>query len=170
MSDESETSTARWLQLLPLRWAVGGLILGVVWSLLSSALVGSFNSAEGGLTAAFIRLGLIVLLPLVVLGLIWGYSERLKLTQSVGQGRDILTSVISGTMKRQLGKAALCGLAFGLYVRVIFLLGGNESFAGVVDEFIRALSSMIIALPVGFAVGHFFRRTLDRRFGSVASS
>lgn len=164
----SETSTAQWLQQLPLRWAGGGLLLGVVGLLLSSAL-GSFQSPEAGLTAAFVRVGLVVLLPLMVLGLIWGHSERLKITQSIGQGRDILASVIRGTMKRQLGKAALCGLAFGLYVRVIFLLSGGAAFENVGDELVRALASMILALPVGFAVGHFFRRDLDRRFGDVAS-
>ncbi len=165
----SESSTARWLQLLPLRWAVGGLILGVVWLLVSSALLGSFNYPEGGLIPALIRVGLVIVLPLAVLGLIWGYSERLKLTQSASQGRDILAFVVKGTMRRQIGKAALCGLAFGLYVRVLHPLGEGFSW-NVVDEFVRALSSMILALPVGLAVGHFFRRDLYRRFGDVAKS
>ncbi|WP_315835791.1 hypothetical protein [Bradyrhizobium prioriisuperbiae] len=141
----------------------------MAWLLLSSAL-GSFQGPEGGLTAAFFRVGLIVLLPLMVLGLIWGYSERLTIAQSIGQGRDILASVIRGTMRRQLGKAALCGLVFGLYVRVIFLLGGGAAFENVGDELVRALASMILALPVGFAVGHFFRRDLQRRFGDVVPS
>jgi hypothetical protein len=56
MSTESDQSNLRWLQRLPVRWAFGGLLLGIVWGLVSSYLLGSLHNPVGGLTAGLIRL------------------------------------------------------------------------------------------------------------------
>ncbi len=86
MSIESDQSNLRWLRRLPVRWAIGGLLLGIVWGLVSIVLQGSFNNPVGGQMAGLIRLATIIILPLGVLGLIWGYIERAKLDRSAHQG------------------------------------------------------------------------------------
>jgi hypothetical protein len=116
MSSESDQINLRWLQRLPVRWAIGGLLLGIVWGLVSGFLQGSLNNPVGGLTAALIRLATIIILPLGVLGLIWGYTERAKLDRSAHQGSDNLVLTIRQTVRRQVGKAMLCGLTFGIFV------------------------------------------------------
>ena len=66
--------------------------------------------------AGLIRLATIIILPLGVLGLIWGYTERAKLDRSAHQGSDNLVLTIRQTVRRQVGKAMLCGLTFGIFV------------------------------------------------------
>jgi hypothetical protein len=116
MSSESDQSNLRWLRRLPVRWAIGGLLLGTVWGLVSSFLQGSLNNPVGGQMAGLIRLATIIILPLGVLGLIWGYTERAKLDRSAHQGSDNLLLTIRQTVRRQVGKAMLYGLAFGIFV------------------------------------------------------
>jgi hypothetical protein len=111
MSIESDQSNFRWLRRLPVRWAIGGLLLGIVWGLVSSLLQGSLNNPVGGLMAGLIRLTTIIILPLGVLGLIWGYTERAKFNRSANQGSEGLLLTIRRTVWRQVGKAMLCGLA-----------------------------------------------------------
>ncbi|MBN8955607.1 MAG: hypothetical protein J0H17_03290 [Rhizobiales bacterium] len=167
----SESSTAKWLRLLPLRWAAGGLLLGTVWTLISSVLQGSLNNPVGGPIAALIRVTLIIILPLTILGFVWGYTERAKLVRGAKQGGEQLTSVIRRTMSREIGKAMLCGLAFGLYVRILFP-GRNllpwDTPERIVTNVSEALGQVLLAIPIGFVVGFFFKRNLFRRFAGIA--
>lgn len=170
MSSESDQANLRWLQRLPVRWAFGGLFLGIVWGLVSSFLQGSLNNPVGGLTAGLIRLATIIILPLGVLGLIWGYTERAKLDRSAHQGSDNLVLTIRQTVRRQVGKAMLCGLAFGIFVMLFsrvraFLPWDKEEHISANVE--KVLSYVLLAIPVGLIVGYVFRRNLVRRFGGA---
>jgi hypothetical protein len=169
MANLSEEIASPWVRLLPLRWALGGLLLGVVWSLISSYLQGSFNNPVGGVAAGLIRLMTIIVIPLTVLGLIWGYSERAKLVRSASQSAASLTAVIRRTISRQVGKAMLCGMTFGVIVNLF--LGARSSFRWDSPEHVaanlsEALGFVLLAIPLGLAVGYIFRRNLIRKFGA----
>ena len=163
-------SNSHWLRLLPLRWAFGGLLLGTAWSLVSGFLQGSFTNPTGGLAAGFLRLLVIVILPLTALGFIWGYTERAKLDRSANQGAASLVITIRRTIWRQVGKSMICGLAFGLFLRFFTRYGPQASVPWdtvdhVVGNILEGLGPVVLAVPVGFVVGYSFRRNLFRKFG-----
>ena len=59
-------AAANWIKGLPRRWAMGGLVLGLVWSLTSSTLQGSFVNPAGGHLAGLVRLLLLIVIPFCV--------------------------------------------------------------------------------------------------------
>ncbi|QHO74666.1 hypothetical protein ACH79_20545 [Bradyrhizobium sp. CCBAU 051011] len=64
MSDLNDQIAAKWINRLPLRWAIGGLLVGVVWSAISSYLQGRFKDPAGGVEAGLVRLIVFIVLPL----------------------------------------------------------------------------------------------------------
>lgn len=167
---DGQRSLADWLRVLPFRRFVGGLLLGTVWTLVSGTLQGSFHAPPGGLIAAVLRVVVAIILPLGVLGLIWGISERIKLSRSVNQGGRELEETLGRTMPRQVGKAVLCGVAFGICVGGVF--PGQDSRSWDTLDHLgahlsNALDHALLAIPVGLAVGFFFKRNLARRLGSA---
>jgi drug/metabolite transporter (DMT)-like permease len=96
----NEQIASRWMERMPLRWALGGLLLGIIWSAISGYLQGNFKNPVGGVEAGFVRLIVIIVLPLALLGLIWGYSERAKLVRSANQSSAILSEAIRRTVRR----------------------------------------------------------------------
>jgi hypothetical protein len=69
-----------WVRSLPMRWAFGGFILGIVWVAASVLLQGGFSNPVGGLVAV-VRIFAMFVLPLIFLGLLWGYTERFNLAE-----------------------------------------------------------------------------------------
>lgn len=163
---ENEIPLYNWIRSLPLRWTAGGLLLGIIWTLTSSVLQQSFDHPVGGLVEAFQRVMFIIILPLTILALIWGISERAKLMRSISQEGKDLKTVISRTMSRQIGKAVLCGFTFGIYIQLVFPRGKTlpwNTFERIINNLTPALGYVLLALPIGFAVGYFFKRNLARR-------
>ena len=160
--------TSVWVKGLPMRWALGGLFFGIVWSLISTALVGGFSNPAGGHTAAVIRVFSLIVLPLCILGFTWGWSERLTLERSFAQGNVQFEKAIDRYVFRQTGKAIVCGLVFALFTHGI----GIKSFQSwdthedIVANVSRFLGNVLPAVPVGIVVGIFSSRALRRRLAA----
>jgi hypothetical protein len=165
-----EQANSRWLRLLPIRWAFGGLLLGTVWSLISSLLQGSFTNPAGGQVAGLLRLLVIIILPLTALGLIWGYTERAKIDRSANQGAASLLVAIRRTIWRQVWKAMICGLAFGLFVR-FFTTDRTRAHVPwdtpdhIAENIGQATGPVLLAVLVGLVVGYTLKQNLFRKFG-----
>jgi len=167
MMDLNDQIASRWINRLPLRWALGGLLLGVVWGAISSYLQGSLKNPVGGVGAGLIRLIVFILLPLALLGAIWGYSERAKLVRSANQGTAILVDTIHRTVRRQVGKAMLCGMAFGIFVNLFLRNRASfrwDTLEHIASNLSAALGFVLLAIPIGLVVGHILKRNLFRRF------
>jgi hypothetical protein len=150
-------TVARWIKRLPLRWGLGGLVLAVVWSIISTVAQGSFVNPAGGQVAAMGRLFVAVILPLWWLGILWGWSERNNLERAAAKGVDQWNVSIRRIVSRQTLKAMICGMTFGIFTYC--LLPGFRLHA----DFHLVLSLTISAIPVGVIVGVLFRRNLIKR-------
>ena len=149
---------SRGLDWLPFRWAFGGLLLGITWSAISIYLVGSYkNWNEAGL----LRVALIFVLPLALLGLVWGYSERAKLVRCASQSNAVLVEAI-GALERQVGKAILYGFVFGVFVSSHIGASWNSP-EHIAANLIQAFYFALLAIPVGVVVGYRLRRSLSRQ-------
>jgi hypothetical protein len=115
----TDESAARWVSGLPIRWGLGGLALGFVWSFGSSVAQGSFSNPAGGLTAALVRVGSIIVLPLGVLGFMWGSAERYRLTRYAAKGREQLILAMRRNVLRQTCIAIICGALFWLLYEIL---------------------------------------------------
>jgi hypothetical protein len=157
---------ANWIRGLPMRWALGGLFLGLVWSFVSGALQGSFANPVGGHLAALVRVFSLIILPLGVLGFIWGSSERLRLERWCAQSGAQSEKAINWYVVRQTGKAFVCGVLFGLFT---YGIGSFRSFrpwdseANISANVFGVLGFGLLAVPVGLLVGIFCRRNLRRK-------
>ncbi len=164
----AKLTNSQWLQRLPIRWALGGLLLGIVWSLISGFLQGSYVNPHGGLAAGITRVIIYVVLPLAVLGLVWGYTERAKLTRCANQSRESLLIAIQRTVARQVGKAIICALVleivlFGVNIGPRFFLWDTPDHISA--NIVEVLGGVLLAVPVGLIVGLIFKRNLSARFG-----
>jgi hypothetical protein len=144
---------ARWVKGLPLRWGLGGLGLGFVWSFASSVLQGGFSNPAGGLTAAIIRVGTIIVLPLGVLGFAWGWAERFRLARHTAKGKEQVEIALQGNGFRQMCVAAICSALFWLFLRGFAPWAVKFGFIGL----------MVLAAPIGAVVGIVSKRNLMRR-------
>jgi hypothetical protein len=163
--DLNDPIVSRYINRLPLRWAFGGSLLGGVWSAISSYLQGSFKDPAGGLGAGLIRLLVIIVLPLALLGVIWGYSERSKLVRSAHQGSAVLLETISRTVRRQVGKAMLCGMTFGMFVNQLLRARASlpwDTLDHVATNLSASLGFVLLAIPIGWVVGYTLKRNLSR--------
>jgi hypothetical protein len=166
MSDLNDQIAAKWINRLPLRWAIGGLLVGVVWSAISSYLQGSFKDPAGGVEAGLVRLIAFIVLPLGLLGALWGFSERAKLVRSANQGAAILLRTVQKTVGRQVAKAMLCGMAFGVFVNLFLRARASlpwDTLENVAANLSNSLSFAFLAIPVGVVVGYSLRRNLFRK-------
>ncbi len=147
-----------------MRWAVGGLVLGLVWSLVSGGLQGSFANPVGGHLAGFVRVFCLIVLPLCVLGFVWGWSERLHLERWSSSAR--LEKAINRYALRQTGKAIVCGAFFGLFTYGIGVFRSFQpwdSEANITANIFGILGFALIAVPLGLVVGIVSRRNLKAK-------
>jgi hypothetical protein len=164
-------TAARWVRGLPIRWGLGGLVVGFVWSLVSSAAQGSFAHPVGGLVAGLVRTFAWVVLPLGFLGFLWGWSERLRLEHVSSEGIGQLEVSIRRSVSRQTLKAMTCGAIFGLF---IYGLGHFPSFqswdsvANIKNNIYKLLGAAILAIPLGVIVGVLFKRNMLRRLPEIS--
>src|SRR5690242_19293609 len=94
-------SATRWVRGLPIRWGLGGLALGFVWSFVSCAVQGSFTNPVGSLTAGLIRVGAIIVLPLGVLGFAWGWAERFRFARYSAKGKEQIEQALRKNVLHQ---------------------------------------------------------------------
>jgi hypothetical protein len=113
-------SAVRWIRGLPMRWGLGGLIIlpAVLWLVLI-AVDGIVPSSVDGWGAASSRIFVLIMLPLGVLGFVWGWSERLHLERCFAGGSDRFERAIHRFVLRQPCKSLICAaifwvLAYGL--------------------------------------------------------
>jgi GYF domain 2 len=160
-------AAASWIRGLPRRWALGGLVLGLVWSFVSGALQNSFANPVGGHLAGIVRVFSMIVLPLCVLGFVWGWSEKVHLERWSSGAR--LEKAINRYVLRQIAKAIVCGAFFGLFT---YGLGSFRSFrpwdseANIAANIFGLLGFALLAAPVGLAVGIFSRRNLRQRLSN----
>jgi len=69
----------------------------------------------GGQGAALLRVFALVVLPLGVLGFVWGWRERFFLEYLSAEGGDRLERAVRRSPMRQTGEAMICGVLFGLF-------------------------------------------------------
>lgn len=165
-----DEALVRWIRSLPLRWALGGFLLGFVWSLLSSLLQGGFSNPIGGHIAAFVRVFALIVLPLSILGLAWGWSERVGLKRRLAISGPRPLQALNGWVLRQTGKAMLCGALFGLFSYGIGLFRTFQpwnSAEAISANITGVLGFAVLAAPVGAIVGALSRRTLKRHLSGV---
>jgi hypothetical protein len=161
-------NAARWVRRLPIRWGLGGLVIGLVWSISSSALQGGFSNPVGGQAAALFRIFALVVLPLGVLGFAWGCSERFLLEHVFGSDR--LDRTVRRSPLRQTGEAMICGVIFGLFT---YGLGVFRSFRpwdsepNITANLSAIFAFALLAAPLGLLVGVVSRRNLLRRISNI---
>jgi len=153
---------SRWLDWLPFRWAFGGLLLGITWCAISIYLQGSYRNPRGGIEVGLLGVTLIFMLPLALLGLVWGYSERAKLVRCASQSNAVLVEAIRGALERQVGKAILYGFVFGVFVSSHIGASWNSP-EHIAANLIQAFYFALLAIPVGVVVGYRLRRILSRQ-------
>jgi hypothetical protein len=160
-----DDGAARWIRMLPMRWAFGGFLLGIVWSS-SSWLQGSFSNPVGGQLAGMVRLLLYIILPITVLSFVWGWSERSRLERAAADNRVKLEEAARSTLLWNSGKAIACGAAFGLFT---YGLGHVRAFQpwtteeNIVANLKGVTQFVVLAIPVGLLVGIVARRSLLKR-------
>jgi GYF domain 2 len=161
-------AAANWIKGLPRRWAMGGLVLGLVWSLTSSTLQGSFVNPAGGHLAGLVRLLLLIVIPFCVLGFVWGTTERFHL-ERMAQSSARFQKAINRYTWRQTGKAIFCGVLFALFTYghgFIRSLKPWDSEANITANISSISAYAWLAIPVGVLVGIFTRRNLKRRLSN----
>jgi hypothetical protein len=157
-----------WVRSLPMRWAFGGFILGIVWVAASVLLQGGFSNPVGGLVAV-VRVFAMFVLPLIFLGLVWGYTERFYLERSAEKSREQFDKAIQQSVWRQVGKAIVCGLAFRIYIHWVGYGPNGPKYApwdnpeNIIANTYSVLGFVLLAVPVGLVVGIVSRRSLLRR-------
>jgi len=158
-------AAASWIRGLPKRWAIGGFVLGLVWSLTSSAFQGSFENPVGGHFAGLIRVLLLIVIPLCVLGFVWGSTERFHLERAA-QSSARFEKAINRYTLRQIGKAMVCGVLFALFTYGIGLFRSFkpwDSEANIGANISSILGFAFLAVPIGLLGGIFSGRNLKRR-------
>jgi len=161
-------AAASWIRGLPRRWAMGGLVLGLVWSLTSSILQGGFVEPAGGHVAGIVRLLLLIVIPFCVLGFVWGSSERFYL-ERMAQSSARFEKAINRYTWRQTGKALLCGVLFAFFTHGLGLFRSFkpwDSETNIAANISSISAYAWLAIPVGLLVGIFTRRNLKRRLSN----
>lgn len=169
-ANEADKALARWFGLLPMRWALGGFLLGFIWLLISSLLQGSFSNLAGGHVVAIIRAFALIVLPLSILGLAWGWTEQVELKRRLVIGDAPPLQAINGWGLRQTGKAIVCGAFFGAFTYGIGLVRAFQPWdnaEAVVANITSVLGFAVLAAPVGAVVGVVTRRNLRQHLSSI---
>lgn len=166
-------SARKWVNGLPMRWGLGGFVLGIVWSLVSSLAQGTFAAPSGGLVAGIIRIFLLIVLPLCILGFLWGWSEKLTLQRCSTEGVEQLEKAIRRSALRQTGKAMMCGIIFGVFTYGLGLFRSFrpwDSDANIKANISSVFAFALLAAPVGILVGILSKRNLLRRLSDDRGS
>jgi hypothetical protein len=163
-------AAASWIRGLPRRWALGGLVLGLVWSLVSGALQGSFVNPVGGHLAGIVRVFSMIVLPLCVLGFVWGWSEKVHLERWSSGAR--LEKAINQYVLRQIAKAIVCGAFFTLFAYGIGLFRFQpwDTEANITANVGRTLGFVLPWALVGLFIGIFSLRNLRQRLSNKPRS
>jgi sulfite exporter TauE/SafE len=168
---QADSAAARWLRILPFRWTLGALVAAALWSLLSILLQGGFSNSAGALLAGVARLLILVVLPVVVLGFVWGLSERYRLERAIGNDGSIVDRLLRTAVWRNIGKAIVCGVAFGLLTCGLGrfrALHPWDSADNIEANVLGVLAFAVVAAPIGLIVGISVRRNLSRRLNEDA--
>jgi Na+/proline symporter len=102
----------RWIETLPLRWALGGLVFGAAIALFLFAITEPWSiDSIPWLMGALMQ----VLLPSAALGLLWGWHERRAMRAALANGPVIMiigsgTSI--GSSRPERARPAGCSWAF----------------------------------------------------------
>jgi hypothetical protein len=167
----ADSVTVRWLRMLPFRWALGALVVAALWSLLSIVLQGGFSNSAGSLLQGLARLSIFVVFPVVVLGFVWGLSERYRLERAIGNDGSIVDRLLRTAVWRNIGKAIVCGIAFGLLTYGLGLFRAFhpwDSVDNIEANVLGVLAFAVVAAPIGLLVGVSVRRSLSRRLNEDA--
>jgi hypothetical protein len=164
MSGKTEEGAfEKWIHTLPVRWSIGGLLIGLLWSLVSALLQGSFSDPVGGNLSGFLRVLGLILFPFALLGFVWGWSERARLHRQITAQGPTHTNLQNHWVLRQVIKAMICGALFAMFT---YGFGSFRAFGpwnsadGVRANLSVLLVYAILAVPIGVAVGIVSRRRL----------
>lgn len=152
-----------WIRWLPIRWAIGGLLASLAWSILSTW-HGGFQEMAGGPLAGIYRLLSFIVLPICVLGFSWGWVEKVHLNRALAA--DLLKDAAKSSLSRNARNAIICGVVFCLYVH--FLTPLDEFQPWTTGDSVTANVATILGwsipwIPVGLLVGFVSRRSLLHR-------
>jgi hypothetical protein len=75
----TDHSLKPWVDALPIRWGAGRPLARACVVPSSLLLQGGFTNPVGGHLAASIRVPGLIVLPLAILGFVWGWTERIGL-------------------------------------------------------------------------------------------
>jgi hypothetical protein len=115
--------------------------------------------------AAVVRVLLIIVLPLGVLGFVWGWSERYDLERWATQSSDRLKKGINRYSFRQTGKAIVCGVLFAFFHYEIGFVPYRtwDTTENIIADISTFTAPLLVAALVGLIVGAITRRNLVRR-------
>jgi hypothetical protein len=152
----------RWIETLPRRWAIGGVAVGLAWIVVGVALVWSKPTIGG----SAILTG-IILIPFALLGLAWGWNERLSLREAAADGGEGVERLLAGEYHfTQTGKGAVCGGAYGAFfvaMQAIGLIPDRHNLLMTI------LTYALFGAAIGLIVGNVARFNLRRRLKRVSA-
>ena len=169
-ANEMNETAADWVRGLPMRWALGGVFLALVW--LALVLFNGFTPPVDGYAHALVRVVLSIVLPLCVLGFVWGWSERSHLERAAAHSSSRFKRAITKYVSRQTGKSVFCGIAFTLFMYGLPFVSSfrpSKSPDDMQAYISPVLGGALLAMPIGIAVGVFSRRALKRKLGGQLS-
>jgi hypothetical protein len=151
---------AKYVNGLPLRRLLGGLILAIVW--LAPATIDFANSGRFHTQRIdALHLFAIFVAPLCVLGFLWGYIERRILERAIAAGADQLD--LGGVIGRHAAAGMMCGAAFFLFSSFVLPGRAGDSKDNILAHLSEVPAGLIGGLIVGAIVGAITLRGLRRR-------
>ncbi len=159
---------AEYVRRLPLRWLLGGSILGVVWI---SPSVFEYVHSKGlqGLLPV-LKVFATFVPPLGFLGFLWGWSERFQLERRIVSSGEPFDRATAGLITRQTFKGMICGAIFILFTfGTGFLLSFLpwDSQDHISSNLQEVFNGVLGGALVGAFVGLFARRSLQRKASPV---
>jgi hypothetical protein len=159
-----DEAAATWIRRLPWRWGLWGLCAGMIWVFGALAAGGtSLDRMLHPFNAAFLFLQLV--LPVGLVGLLWGWSERLDFQRRPTESLTRLHGPGGDYVFRQVGKGTVAGLLLMLLLDLpaIVAKGAWSGAAGL-------LGSALLGALAGIVVGLLARWRLRRRLAAPSAA
>ncbi|WP_201860149.1 hypothetical protein [Microvirga soli] len=157
-----DDKTEKWIAAIPWRWTRNSLIGSVVWSVL--VIVPDVGTSSLQLEGV-LRLATYILLPVTLLGFLWGFLVRLLLQRRLRRGDHKATAVITQVPRLVAITGAIAGCVYAIWEAVLrgvpFPLLSEQAF-------IFVLVRMLAWSLIGFIAGRLLRKNLHAA-GRIAS-
>jgi hypothetical protein len=152
----------KYVKGLPLRRLLGGFILAIVW-ITPAAFQHAYSRNFQIQPMLYLLLFATFVLPLCALGLLWGWSERLKLERANAMGAEQLDEAIRRTVARNAATGMTCGLAFILVCFGTEFLQTSRTWDNSFLQENMMGAGLVGGAAVGVFAGIIAKRNLQRK-------